>query len=344
MKTLLYILLFLVASSASAAERQRVLLVVANESFDLRELAIAHQIFERNGFINDIASPSGGAARAKKVERSSAEVDAFSAEHAAKLSRTMTTTAVDPERYAAVFLVGGSGAMLEFPSDEVLREKISAFAKRGGVIGAVCHGAAALVDVKLANGRYLIEGKRLTAFTEEEEARFGAENAASYPFVLERALRDRGARFEEAGLMLVQVSRDGLLVTGQNPFSTARTAEEMIVALGQEPKRRELPADEATMLLIDEMSRNPAARAKLDAAPGKYDPQLVARYGALLLDAVNDAAAARRAVLLLEGGGRYFKHPKVESALARAQLLLARFESDDHGHSEAAPAADRRRE
>lgn len=308
----------------------RVLLVASNNDFDLGELATAHAIFESNGLAVDIATPSGGVATPKKYDDDAPQ---FAKE---KLVSTLTIADVDTSRYAAMFLVGGSGAMHEFPSHAALQKQIATMADRGAAIGAVCHGPAALRDVQLANGKYLVDGKRVSAFTEEEEVRFGGETAKAYPFVLERVLRERGAIFEEAPLMLVQVSRDGFLVTGQNPFSTASAAEEVLRALGRTPVARTPARDEATMLLIAEMLADASAARKLDANPGQYDAKLLATYGSLLLD-----SNPRNALTLLEAASRHVKHPKVESALARAHQLLQKNNDDS---SEAARPADRRPE
>ncbi|HYC89104.1 MAG TPA: DJ-1/PfpI family protein [Thermoanaerobaculia bacterium] len=377
---LLCILTLLFTIPLAAAER--VLLVVGNGAnaqlgFDLGELAQAYDIFERNGFAVDIASPAGGKAHPKEYDDDVPYTAAFLADRAAmeRLDRTLNIAEIDVARYAAMFLIGGSSAMHDFPLHGALQQQIAHLYERGGVIGAVCHGPAALLHVKLSDGRYLIDGKRISAFTEEEENVFGGEVAARYPFVLEQALRGRNETFEKAPMMLVQAVRDGRLVTGQNPFSTPRAAEETIRALGRTPKPRQPYRDEATVLLIAGLLRDdtaPAARAAFARAPGDYDPRLVAMYGARLLGTASDDAGIRGAVTLLELGGRHFAHPKVRLSLARAYLrlgerqqardllraaatefpadtaiatLLAELdEKHDHDVPEAAHPADRRRE
>jgi putative intracellular protease/amidase len=364
----------------SAAER--VLLVIANGEnaklgFDLGELAQAYEIFERNGFAVDIASPAGGKAHPKEYDDDAPYTAAFLANRAAmeRLDRTLPIEQVDVEKYAAMFLIGGSSAMHDFPRHAALQQQVARLYERGGVIGAVCHGPAALLHVKLANGRYLVDGKRVSAFTEEEEKVFGGEVAAKYPFVLEQALRGRNAKFEEAPMMLVHAVRDGRVVTGQNPFSTPRAVEEVIRALGRTPKARQPYRDEATVLLIADLLRDEtksAARATSERTPGDYEPRLIAVYGSYALASAADDAAVRRAVTLLELGGRHFAHPKVRLSLARAYLrlgerqrardllraaatefpeataiatLLAELDrKDDHDVPEAAHPAHRRRE
>jgi hypothetical protein len=182
------------------------------------------------------------------------------------------------------------------------------------------------VNVKLANGRFLIDGKQVSGFTEEEEEQLGGEVAATYPFVLEQKLRERNARIEKAPMLLVQVARDGLVVTGQNPYSTARAAEEVVRALGRAPVQRQLAPDEATILLIadllGERDSADAARERLVQTPTAYDPSLLAAYGSLLIRSAGGESAVRRGLALLELAARSFTHPKVVAARARAHVRL----------------------
>lgn len=341
---IILVLALLSSFPLGASEPSRVLLVASNKGFDMGELAQAHQLFRHNGLLVDIATPAGGAAEAKEYDPDSNAVSAFVSEHAGKLLHTIAAGDVDGTRYAAMFIVGGSGAMHEFPSHGALQTLIAAMANRGAVIGAVCHGPAALRDVKLANGRYIVEGKRVSAFTEEEEASFGGKNAASYPFVLERALKERGARFEEAPVMLVQVARDGLLVTGQNPFSTEKTVDEVLRALGLTPKPRRPDRIERTLLLIADILRDADARKQLDVSPQDYDFKIVGRYGALLADSVN-AGELRAGVTLMEAAVKHISNPKLNAALERAHLrLAANAKQQDDASTETATPAHRRPE
>lgn len=341
---IILVLALLTSVPLAASETPRVLLVASNQNFDLGELAQAHQLLRHNGLLVDIATPTGGAAKAKEYDPDLDAISAFVKDHAEKLLQTIAVGDVDSTRYAAMFIVGGSGAMHEFPSNGGLQQLIAAMANRGAVIGAVCHGPAALRDVKLANGRYIVEGKRVSAFTEEEETRFGSETAASYPFVLERALKERGARFEEAPMMLVQVSRDGLLVTGQNPFSTEKTVDEMLRALGLTPKPRRPDRTERTLLIIADILRNADARKQLDVSPQDYDFKIVGRYGALMADSMN-AGEFRAGVTLMEAAMKHISHPKVKSALERARLRLeANPKLQNDASAETATPAHRRSE
>lgn len=313
----------------------RALVIVANgtstgepkSGFDLTELAQALEIFERNGFVADIASPAGGKAHPSDYEASTASAAALLANGPAmdRLDRSLAIGGLDPSRYEALFLIGGSGAMFDFPFHEPLQQFLAAAWERGAVVGGVCHGPAALVNVRLKNGRYLIDERTISAFTEEEEAVFGSKAAKEYPFVLEQALRKRNANFVESPMMLVQVSRDGRLVTGQNPFSTPRAVEEVIRALGRMPAPRERYREEATIELIAQLlSEDTAAAAAetLAAQPGTFDARLVVAYGASLFESSTDDSDIHRARRLVELGGRYFSHPRARLTLARIHLKL----------------------
>lgn len=146
---------------------------------------------------------------------------------------TRTTGAlrtVDPARYDAIFFAGGHGTMWDLPDDPEVHRIIRAVYERGGVVAAVCHGPAALVNVRLSNGAYLVAGKEVSAFTDEEEVAVKLERVV--PFALEAALRTRGARFVEAPNFEKMVAVSERLVTGQNPASAMGVAEEVVKLLG----------------------------------------------------------------------------------------------------------------
>lgn len=119
--------------------------------------------------------------------------------------------------------------MWDFPDDEPLASLAMGIYRNGGVVAAVCHGPADLVNLRLDDGSYLVAGKRLTSFTDEEEAAVGLLDEV--PFALESTLRERGAEFIKAANFTQNAVIDGRLVTGQNPASATVTAELVISAL-----------------------------------------------------------------------------------------------------------------
>jgi putative intracellular protease/amidase len=126
---------------------------------------------------------------------------------------------VDPSRYSGIFFAGGHGAVWDFPTSDAVQRTTRAIYEAGGVVGAVCHGPAALVNVTLSDGSYLVAGKRVSAFTDDEERAVKLENVV--PFLLASTLVQRGAKHEAAPNWTAKVVVDGRLVTGQNPQSAA---------------------------------------------------------------------------------------------------------------------------
>jgi putative intracellular protease/amidase len=100
-----------------------------------------------------------------------------------------------------------------------------------GVVSAVCHGPAALVNVKLSDGSYLVANKKINAFTNEEEVAVGLEKVV--PFLLETTLIERGAKFEKSGLWQKHVVADQRVVTGQNPQSAQGVGEATLAELNK---------------------------------------------------------------------------------------------------------------
>ncbi|MEM9797721.1 MAG: type 1 glutamine amidotransferase domain-containing protein [Pseudomonadota bacterium] len=160
-------------------------------------------------------------------------VDRFRADPVAmaKLSDTPSVDAIDATNFDAVFLAGGHGTMFDFPDSDGLADLVSAIHAAGGVVGAVCHGPAGLVKATRTDGRPLVEGLRVNAFTDAEEA--AVELTDEMPFLLETRLRALGAVFEASGVFEPHAVRDGRLVTGQNPASAGPVAALLLEAIAE---------------------------------------------------------------------------------------------------------------
>jgi putative intracellular protease/amidase len=130
---------------------------------------------------------------------------------------------IDASRYSAVFYAGGHGAMWDFPDSPAVQRVTREIYDSGGMVGAVCHGPAALVNVKLGDDSYLVAGKTVSAFTDDEERAVALDKIV--PFLLASRLSERGARHRAAPNWTAGVSVDGRLVTGQNPQSATGVGE-----------------------------------------------------------------------------------------------------------------------
>ena len=124
---------------------------------------------------------------------------------------------LEPSHYSAVFFAGGHGTMWDFADSPAVQEVVREIWEAGGIVSAVCHGPAALVNATLSDGSYLVAGKNLACFTDEEEAEVNYTKVV--PYLLASTLKQRGAMHRPAPNWSENVVIDGRLVTGQNPAS-----------------------------------------------------------------------------------------------------------------------------
>ena len=205
--------------------------------FYVPEAAGPYRVFTAAGYDVDFVSVQGGAPPRDGIKPEDEETAAFLRDNADALADTPAAGEVEAASYAAIWLVGGHGAMWDFPVAQDLAALARDIYAAGGVIGAVCHGAAALVDLRLDDRSYLVDGRRLTAFTNAEEEEAGMSRLV--PFALETALTARGARFTAGAPFTDHAVADGRLVTGQNPASAVTAAGLAVQALdaGYHPGR-----------------------------------------------------------------------------------------------------------
>jgi putative intracellular protease/amidase len=207
--------------------------------FWLEELAVPYYELRAAGAIVDIASPAGGSPPVDPASREnpSPGVRRFLADREAcdQLEHSLRVRDLT-DSYDGYFVAGGHGVMWDLAEDASCAALLSKAIQTGKIVAAVCHGPAALVQAKLADGRSIVAGKRVAAFSNEEEQAVGLTNVV--PFALESRLRELGARYERGPNWSSFVIRDGNLITGQNPQSSERTAQEMLLALrAREPSQ-----------------------------------------------------------------------------------------------------------
>lgn len=190
--------------------------------FYLPEAAHPWKVFTEAGYHVDFVSPKGGEAPMDGVDLSDPIQQALlnDPDAAAALRNTLTPEQVNPSDYDAIFYVGGHGTMWDFPDNTQLAKVTADLYEDGGVVAAVCHGPAGLVNVRLADGSYLVDGKEVSAFTNEEETAAGLTEVV--PFLLQTKLTENFAAY---------VVADGRLVTGQNPASATGVAQRAVEIL-----------------------------------------------------------------------------------------------------------------
>lgn len=198
----------------------------------LEEFAVPYLRLRELGAEVTVATVRGGAVpidprSAAKPEQAEAWKPALEA-----LQQTQALASVDPARFQAIVIPGGHGAMFDLPDNEPLAGVLAHFAEQDKIVASLCHGPAALVGVKLSSGRFLVQGKQLTAFTNAEEEASGL--APEMPFALETRLGQEGAEFSAGPNYQAHVVRDGWLVTGQNPASSSELADQLIAMLREQ--------------------------------------------------------------------------------------------------------------
>ncbi len=248
--------------------------------YELTELARAYWVFQANGFEVDIASTKGGEAPVVLDDDDMREYDyAFLNDPTAqaKTTNTLLIDDVNPADYEAVFFVGGKGAMFDFPDNLAIKNIIKHLHQNDKVISAVCHGPAALVNVKLDNGEWFTSNKNISAFTNEEELFLIPDAEVIFPFLLQDKLSEQGANFQAGLTYLEQVVHDEKLLTGQNPWSVWALAEDVIEALGYTPKPRVITPEEnsVTLLAVYKKLGYQQAKQHLQNNPVDYQELLI---------------------------------------------------------------------
>jgi len=192
------------------------------------EVAESWQVFASAGFRVEVASIRGGRPPLEAVDLADPAQRAFFADEAmaAAMAKTRPVHEVDPTAYEIVFTAGGHGAVWDLPYDEDLAALLRDAYAHHAVIAAVCHGPAALLGVRLSNGEYLVAGRKVACFTNDEERAVGMTSVV--PFLLADELIERGAEHDAVGPFLPHVVVDGRLVTGQNPVSTELVARQAV--------------------------------------------------------------------------------------------------------------------
>jgi putative intracellular protease/amidase len=321
---------------AESTSSKKVLMVVSGygqqqgektPGYEFDEFSKAYLVFKANGLAVDVASPKGGKVEADKYDAKAqynAKVLADSA-IMSKLHNTLAMQTLEAKNYAAVFVVGGKGAMFDLPKDKALQRLIADIYQQQGSVAAVCHGPAALVDVKLNDGSYLVANKAINGFTNTEEQLFGQKWLAKFDFKLEDKLIERGGKFQASDIMLSHVAVDGRLITGQNPTSTTGVATALVASLGMEPVQLAPSRDDKTLAQVAKLlAGDDSVIANLQANEQDYHLALVGMYGFYYLKIAQSTEQTEHALNLMMVAKPAIKSPMLDLKIASAQQKLGR--------------------
>ena len=233
---------------------KKILMVIANPStsttlgirvgFWGAELTHGWFAFTEAGYAVTVASPDGGKC---ELDRWSDPRDESkysfgdlitmgflnTPEYMQLIDQTPPLSELDLGDFDALVVVGGQSPMFTFRDHEELKNALRTFYEAGKVTSALCHGTAALIDLTLSDGSYLITGRTMTGFANVEED-FADEWVGNQvmPWRIEDAARERGANYVQGGRFKPFAVRDGRLITGQQQYSGAEVARLVIEAVG----------------------------------------------------------------------------------------------------------------
>jgi putative intracellular protease/amidase len=203
--------------------------------FWLEELAAPYYALKDAGAELVLASPAGGR---PPLDPKSNEPDAQTddtrrfeadAEANALLDSTHRLDTVDPADFDAVFYPGGHGPLWDLADSADSAKIIETTLRAGKPVALVCHAPGVLRDVQNEDGTPLVQGKKVTGFTNTEEEGVGLTDVV--PFLVEDMLKEQGGVYSKGDDWASYVVQDGLLITGQNPGSSAAGAEALIAQL-----------------------------------------------------------------------------------------------------------------
>lgn len=200
--------------------------------FWLEEFAAPYYVFKDAGATLTLASPLGGQPPLDPTsDEAAAQTDAtrrFKADAVAQsaLASTLTLSTLQASSFDAVFYPGGHGPLWDLAEDTASIALIEAMIAAGKPVAAVCHAPGVLRHAQAPGGQSLVQGRNVTGFTNSEEVAAGLSEVV--PFLVEDMLKERGGVFSKAADWQPYVLVDGLLITGQNPASSAPAAQALL--------------------------------------------------------------------------------------------------------------------
>jgi len=242
-KTLVLLFLCVCLNLASAAGQNKILFVTSNQEFygntkisaanHFAEIIVPYDVFIKAGYSVDFISPKGGAIPIGYINAS----DILQKEYLYngwfmdKLEHTMKPSEIIANNYSAIFYSGGGAAMYGVAEDTAIQKIARDIYAKNGVISTICHGTAGIAFLKDENQKSLYAGKKITGYPDEFE-NHDADYYKTFPFAIDKAIKNNQGNFvysKKGGDAFYIV--DGRFVTGQDPSSATKVANEVIAIL-----------------------------------------------------------------------------------------------------------------
>lgn len=199
----------------------------------LSTLARFIRVIESNHYSYTIISPAGGAVKIdpmslKWIFTKKADWQYFyDTDFNDRLKNTSSPQEINPNDFDAIYFAGGFGGLADFPENEFLQDYARQIYENGGIVAGIGHGISGMMNIILKNGKYLIDNKQITAFSNFEEFLKGTKDVV--PFSIEDELKKRGAIYKKAVLpFALFVVSDKQVITGQSPCAASSIAREIV--------------------------------------------------------------------------------------------------------------------
>ncbi|WP_340680693.1 nuclear transport factor 2 family protein [Paraglaciecola sp.] len=232
-------------SEDSNTNAKRILFIVSNAHFhgnsklptgvSFSEIVKAYDTFKKAGYTVDFVSPEGGAIPLAYIDTSE-EIHKkylYNNDFMFAIKNTRTPSQIKASDYLAVHYVGGGNAMYGVADNEAIKNiAMAIYEEHNGIISSVCHGTAGIVNLKTKDGKYLVDGKRISGYPEAYENQ-SREYFKQFPFLIQKTIEQHGGSFFYSEMNTPHIEVDGRIVTGQNHLSSSLVAEKMVEMLGQ---------------------------------------------------------------------------------------------------------------
>lgn len=203
----------------------------------LGELTHFYEELTKAGYEVDFVSPKGGEVPldplsmklAKDEDKKWLENSEFKKR---AIENTKKPSEINPDDYFAIYYTGGHGVMWDFPDNEEIQKIAEKIYSNGGYVTAVCHGVVGLLNLRDEQGNYMIDGKKVTGFTNTEELLSG--KTGKVPFSAEDALKSRNAKYSKKRFFKSYAVKDGHIITGQNPWSPRAVGKMLVESIKKE--------------------------------------------------------------------------------------------------------------
>jgi putative intracellular protease/amidase len=241
--TYLLVALLMVKGFAQTKNVKKILIVTSNQhtygdtsinaSNHFSEIVLAYDVFVKNGYSVDIVSPKGGAIPIGYIATSDSiqKKYLYKSSFMNKLKTTYNPSQVRAQNYKAIYYSGGGSAMFGVAENVMIKDIAEQIYRANGIVSAICHGTAGIVNLKDENGNSLYRNRKLTGFPDLLE-RTDEEYYKTFPFSIEKTIRENKGLFIHSQTFGDNFFiRDGRFITGQDPSATKSVAMEVVKVL-----------------------------------------------------------------------------------------------------------------